>query len=230
MDVFFSKLGAGFFALLLSIAGLFGTIPVEPQTFENLGNQLAVAGELYFLQGSGISATQSTVDLTKFGYTKPDKSYQKFNMGNFGDLGCATVEPGTVGKQEFVSFTGITQNADGTAQLTGISRGLERFSPFSASTTLRTNHTGGTKLILGNSPPCFYENYVTINNAETIESVKTFASTTPPQYDANITATGNQFVSANQLDSTALQGAGTSTEDVLGLVRLADKLQAAAGT
>ena len=229
----FSTLKIGIFSLLLSFASLFGNIDefVQNKVETLLGSQFATAGERYFLSGSGISETQTTINLTKFGYTNPDGSYHKFNMGNFGDLGCATVQPGnSKGKQEFVSFTGLTQNSDGTAQLTGISRGLERTSPYIASTTLQTSHVGGSDLVLSNSPPCFYENYVTINNAETIESVKTFGSTTPPQYDANITATGNQFVSANQLNSTALQGAGTSTESVLGLVRLADKIQAAAGT
>ena len=174
-------------------------LDVKSTLLQNLGSQLAVAGETYYLSGSGVSATQSTINLTKFGYTKPDATYQKFTMTNFGSLGCGTIQPGNQsGKQEFVSFTGITQNTDGSAQLTGVIRGLERFSPYSASTTLQATHYGSASFVVSNSPPCFYENYVTINNAETISSTKTFVSTKAPKYDVQYTASGNEFVSYNQ--------------------------------
>jgi len=71
---------------------------------------------------------------------------------------------------------------------------------------------------------------VTINNPETIESVKTFASTTAPKYDATYTASGNEFTSFNQVNSIAIQGGSTSTESVLGLTMLATSLQEAAST
>lgn len=223
-DNLFTKIGTIIGTLALSIASFFGMTP-------ELGSQLAVGGETYYLSGSGITSTQTTVNVTKFGYTKPDGTYQKFNMSNFGALGCATIQPGnSSGKQEFVSFTGVTQNSDGTAQLTGVSRGLERTSPYTASTTLQTSHGGGTKLVISNSPPCFYENYVTINNAETISSIKTFASTTAPRYDASYTASGYEFVPFNQLNDVVVGDVGTSTESALGLVELATKSEQAIST
>ena len=200
---------------------------VNPIGSDILGAQLAVGGELYYLSGSGIGSSDTTMNLTKFGYTKPDGTYQTFTMTNFGTLGCGTVQPGTIKKQEFISFTGITQNSDGTAQLTGLSRGLERFSPYSASTTLRTAHAGGSQFVISNSPPCFYENYTSKNNAETISAKWTFGIL--PESSTNAT-TSTQFVTKGLLDNTVLQGASTSTETNGGIVELATQTEMASST
>jgi hypothetical protein len=76
----------------------------------------------------------------------------------------ATIDPQT-NKSEFISFTGITQNSDGTAVLTGVTRGLSRSYPYTASTTFRLPHAGQSILILSNSPQVYNEIYDYINNA-----------------------------------------------------------------
>jgi len=232
------KTQKGFFTLsaLIIIAIISGVIgyhslkQIKTEISEvRLGKQLAVAGETYFLGGSGINSSQTTVDLTKFGYTKPNGTYQTFTMTNFGDLGCGTLQPGnSSGKQEFVSFTGITQNSNGTAQLTGASRGLERFDPYAASTTLRTSHAGGTKFVVANSPPCFYENYMTLKNDEAVVGLKTFNTILPT---SSITATAtDQFTIKGYVDDVANQGAATSTETNGGIVELATRTEVASST
>jgi hypothetical protein len=45
------------------------------------------------------------------------------------DIVYGTIAPKT-SSSEFISFTGITQNADGTATLTGVTRGLAKKYPF----------------------------------------------------------------------------------------------------
>ena len=120
---------------------------------EQLGVVNAVGGKVYKLAGSGVSASQTTVDLTSFniaGGTQP------LRMADFGDLGCATLEPGHTTRQEFISFNGVTQNSDGTAQLTGVTRGLEPIPNYTSSSTLQDAHSGGSSLIISNSPPFFY--------------------------------------------------------------------------
>ena len=193
------------------------------------GAQLAVGGETYYLAGSGVSASQTTLDLTKFGYTQPNSVYQTFAMANFGDLGCGTIQPGTSKKQEFVSFTGITQNSDGTAQLTGLSRGLERFSPYAASTTLQTAHAGGSTFVISNSPPCFYESYANRTASTTITSRWIFDIYPEFKNTTNAT-TSNQFATKGYVDAITLQGAATSTESVGGIVELATEVEVASST
>src|SRR3990167_8549600 len=101
----------------LSLAG-YTITPTVPSTIQELGVQNPVGGEVYYLSGSGISASATSIGLTKFGYTQPNGTYAKFSMVNFGDFGCVTIQPGnTSGKQEFVSFTGLTQNSGDTATL-----------------------------------------------------------------------------------------------------------------
>ena len=193
------------------------------------GAQLAVGGETYYLSGAGVSASQTTLNLTKFGYTRPDGNYQTFAMTNFGDLGCGTFQPGTSKKQEFMSFTGITQNSDGTAQLTGLLRGLERFSPYAASTTLQTSHAGGSTFVISNSPPCFYESYANRTASSTITSRWIF-DIYPEFKDTTNATTSNQLATKGYVDNIALQGAATSTESVGGIVELATTLETASST
>jgi len=199
----------------------------QEQTLE-LGSKNAVGGETYYLSGSGISSSATSIGLTKFGYTQPNGTYAKFTITNFGDLGCATIQPGaTNGKQEFVSFTGVTQNSDGTATLTGAIRGLERYSPFTASTTLQTSHAGASTVVISNSPPCFYEQYANVNNVSTISALWNFSSI-PYSWD---TATSTrQFATRAYVNSVAVQGVATSTTDTSGIGLLATGVQAAAGT
>ncbi|MEK7578671.1 MAG: hypothetical protein AAB456_03075, partial [Patescibacteria group bacterium] len=226
MENLFSKIASGIFSVLIAIAGLFGTVQVQPETYENFGAQ-AVGGELYYLSGSGVSATQTTVDLTKFGYSQPDGTYFKFGMEHFGSLGCGTLEPGVNKKQEFVSFTGVTQNANGTTQLTGATRGLERFPDYNASSTLRTSHAGGTKFVISNSPPCFYESYANRTASTTITTRWNFF--TLPESTRSAT-TSNQLVTKGYVDNTNNTGAATSTESNGGIVELATRTEQASTT
>lgn len=206
---------------------------IVEQRIENLGGQNAVGGDTYYLSGSGVSATQTTIGLTKFGYTRPDGSYVKFLMSDFGDKGCGTVRPGNnSGKQEFVSFDGVTQNPDGSATLTGAIRGLERVSPYTASSTLRTSHSGGSILVISNTPPCFYQGYTNRNNVETIYKSWIFASTSAnwPGYDSlptSMSASTTALASVGYVNSVAVSGAPDSSPVTKGITEQATGAEAA---
>jgi len=211
------------------VAPLIFALSMAGYQFNTLGAaQNPVGGERYYLSGSGISSSATTVGLTKFGYMQPNGTYSKFSMTNFGALGCATVQPGNVsGKQEFISFTGLTQNSDGTATLSGVTRGLERYSPFQASTTLQTSHAGGSEVVISNSPPCFYENYASLSQDEPVTGLWSFNSYLPT---TSIVATSsNQFTNKSYVDATANAGAATSTKTNGGIVELATGAEAATG-
>lgn len=62
-----------------------------------------------------------------------------------------TIAPKTA-QSEFISFTGITQNADGTATLTGVTRGLKRGDNYTSSATFQLPHPGQTIFILSDQP------------------------------------------------------------------------------
>lgn len=122
-----------------------------------------VGGKKYTLAGSGVSSSASTIVLTSF---KLPVSDDEITISDFGDIGYGTLEPGT-SRQEFISFTGVTQNADGTATLTGVTRGLKPNSEYSEDSDYKVSHSGGTSFIISNSTP-FYNEGTFKRNDETI--------------------------------------------------------------
>lgn len=192
----------------------------------NLGSQNAVGGKTYYLSGSGITATQSTINLTKFEIAG---GTSKLQTADFGDLGCGTIEPGHSSKQEFISFTGVTQNSDGTAQLTGVSRGLSPVSPYTASTTLQTSHSGGSKFVISNSPPCFYQGYAN-RTASTTITHRWIYDIYPEMSGTTNATTSRQFTTKGYVDGLSNQGAATSTETNGGIVELATRTEVSSTT
>jgi len=127
-----------------------------------------------YLSGSGITSSVTTITIETFDY--PDGS--NVVMADFGEVGYATLEPNT-SREENVSFTGLTQSADNTASLTGVSRGLIMKYPYTASTTQAFAHAGGTILRITNSAP-FYNELVAKKNTNIIYGQLTVATTTGP--------------------------------------------------
>lgn len=170
-------------SFLLGIASIFGfqqspieytptPAPiVEQAPAQTLGSVNEVSGITYYLYGSGVGSTDTSVTLTSF--KQPVNSYPLL-IADFGDIGYLTLEPGNTTRQEFVSFTGVTQNTDGTATLTGVTRGLSPVSPYTASTTIRKAHGGGTTAVISN-PPQFYQRFTKKDSNETITGQWTFS-------------------------------------------------------
>jgi hypothetical protein len=173
------SIGAGIAAIGLFIGGLFGYTPgpvytpSEPIEEDALGRAVnPVATNNYVIAGSGISSSATTLTLTSF--TAP-VSGVPYTMANFGEgvsaKGYLTIEPGSRTRQEIVSFTGLTQNSDGSATLTGVTRGLLPFSPFTASTTYATAHNGGAQVTVSNPPQLYDALYNYVDNATTSGAV-----------------------------------------------------------
>lgn len=125
---------------------------------------IAVTGGSTYRLQSSISSTQTTITLSSF---KEPVSGTPYTMSYLNSsIEYATLDPQTQ-NSEFISFTGITQNADGTATLTGVTRGLSRSSPYTESTTFKTTHAGQSILILSN-PPQLYNSLSFKGNDEVI--------------------------------------------------------------
>jgi len=99
-----------------------------------------VQGKLsYSLTGNGVSASATSVTVADF--TLPDNT--AITMTMFGDTGYGTFEPGTAREENF-SFTGVTNNGNGTSTLTGVTRGLRFVAPYTADSGLAKGHGGNT--------------------------------------------------------------------------------------
>lgn len=123
-----------------------------------------VGGQTYRLKTS-IGTTDTTILLSSFKEPITGNNITMTTLNS--DIGYATIDPQSSSRKEFVSFTGITQNSDGSATLTGVSRGLSFQYPFTASSTLRQSHPGQSILILSDSPQFFAE-YARLRSDETI--------------------------------------------------------------
>lgn len=192
-------------------SGVFGFFTSQPTA----GNFNPTGGGTYLLQSS-ISASQTTITLTSFEEPGSNIPYTMSYLNS--SIEYATIAPSS-GGSEFISFTGIVQNANGTATLSGILRGLSRTPGTGgcvASSTLARAFPGQTQFILSNSP-CFYSQYAVKANDEQIGGLWNFYQLPT----SSTTATSNfQLVNYATLIATANQGAATSTESNGGIVEL----------
>ncbi len=114
------------------------------------------------LAGSGVSVGATTLTLKSF------QSIDGVNlaMTDFGTIAFGTIEPGSSDREEQISFTGITQNASGTATLTGVKTVLF-LSPYTASSGVSKSHPGGVTFVISNTSG-FYDTFANKGNDETI--------------------------------------------------------------
>lgn len=152
-----------------------------------------VQGIKYRLYGSGIGLSDTSIRLTSM--TLPN-SGELVTMTMFGDKGYATIEPGNRSREENISFTGITQNVDGSATLTGVTRGLELVDPYTQDLTLRKSHAGGVVISITNSS-AFYSDFANKYNDETIVGKYTFPDT--PGVDRPVLESDTNAVLAEEL-------------------------------
>lgn len=169
------KIGSG----LLVLSHLF--VPASPTV---LGDYNTTGGGTYRTQAS-VSSTQTTVTLSSFKEPISNIRYTMSYLNSSIEYG--TIEPQSTNR-EFISFSGITQNSDGTATLTGVSRGLSPSYPFTASTTFQLPHSGQSVFILSN-PPQLTNQYLNKNNSDSIGSGIYVGFTDPPYFVNSATST-----------------------------------------
>lgn len=192
-------------------------------------------GGTYRLQSS-VGLSNTTITLSSLKEPISNIPYTMTYLGS--SVGYGTLDPQS-SRSEFVSFTGITQNSNGTAQLTGVTRGLTRTPAgnlCTASTTLTQAHSGQSIFILSDSPCLFAEYYVLRNNA-TSTGILVFSSTTPPRYDQPGAQAGGTYISTTSelasiayVNAIAVSGASNATESVKGISELATGLEQASST
>lgn len=174
-----------------------------------------VQAQNFKLQGAGVAIGATTVKLTSF--TQIDGTL--LTMADFGSKGYLTVEPG-VGNEEQISFTGVTQNSDGTATLSGVSC-VSMVSPYTEVSGFCAVHVGGTVAILTNTSG-FYSQFPIKSNAESITGTWTFAVASYPRVDnsAVLPSTDAMLATKKYVDGVAIAGAAISGTGTLGISRL----------
>jgi hypothetical protein len=141
-------------------------------------------------------------------------------MSDIGAIGYFTTEPGSGTQEEAGTFTGITQNVNGTATLTGVKHQLFEY-PYTQSSGLTKSHAGGTTLILSNTAG-FYESISGKANDETVTGIWTFTAPNYPRMDSAAVppVTDTEFATKKYVDDTAIAGSPKATDAVYGISKL----------
>jgi len=207
---------------ILTFAGydVSSSVPLQ-QKIDNVASKVATldsnvklgaynwsGGGTYRLQSS-IGTTDTTIKLSSF---KEPISNTLYTMSYLNtSVAYGTLDPQQPTRSEFISFTGITQNADGTATLTGVTRGLSKSYPYTTSSTYKQTHSGQSIFILSDSPQHFAEFAVKAND-EVITGTWTFnnfpitASTT---YASDTVAGASELATGVEIASSTSVGGTT---------------------
>lgn len=180
------------------------------------------------LAGSGISLSDTSITLQSM---KLIDGTTSVTMSMFGTVGMAVIEPDT-SREENISFTGITQNTDGTATLTGVTRGLAFSTPYTDVSANRKAHAGGSIMRISNTAP-FYNQIAVKDNDESILGAWLFPSAEPtrPKITADVDATdATSFVTLGQLGRTTAAGAANASTTVNGISEIATQDEVEDGT
>lgn len=180
------------------------------------------------LAGSGISLSDTTIVLQSM---KLIDGITDVTTAMFGALGMAVLEPDT-SREENISFTTITQNTNGTATLTGVTRGLDFKAPYTTVSANRRAHAGGSIMRISNTAP-FYNQIAVKDNDESILGAWVFPSAEPtrPKITADVNATdATSLVTLGQLGRTAAAGAANASTTVNGISEIATQDEVDDGT
>ncbi len=114
----------------------------------------------YFLAGSGVIIGDTSITLKSM---KTIDGASLTMSTDFGTKGYATLEPGNNTLEESISFTGLTNNANGTTTLTGVSN-VTFETPYTETSGLSKTHAGSTTLIISNTSGYYTEFGIKENN------------------------------------------------------------------
>jgi len=183
----------------------------------------------FSLAGGGAVAGATSIILKSF--TQIDGT--NITMSNLGTKAYMTLEPGNGSLEEQISFTGVTQNTNGTATLTGVSTVLFA-DPYTETSGLAKTHAGSTTAVLSNTSG-FYNQILSKNDDATITGKYTFpgGGTTNAPVSGTVYSAPTadlELASKKYVDSVAVSGAPDGNTTTKGIVQEATADQIIAQT
>lgn len=182
----------------------------------------------FSLAGGGVIAGATSLILKSF---KQIDGTTNITMSNLGSTAFITLEPGNGTLEEQIAFTGVTQNSNGTATLTGVYN-VSMIDPYTVTSGLAQTHAGSTSAILSNTSG-YYDQFPKKGVDSTISGKYTFpnddVSNAGIATDTD-TAVATAFVTLGQLSRQAISGASNASTTVKGIVQLPTQAQVDAKT
>jgi len=135
-------------------------------------NPRFIQAQSFALSASGASAGSTSITLQSFLYSDGVTYIQTADLGDWCYM---TLEPNNGTQEEAIQFTGVTQNANGTATLTGVSSVGFKY-PYTVTSGLALSHAGGVTCIISNDA-ALYGNIINYINTTTASGIAPVAST-----------------------------------------------------
>ncbi len=152
---------------------------------------------------------------------------------DFGSIGYGTLEPGNGTQEEQISFSGLTNNANGTTTLTGV-KTVDFQYPYTETSGLAKTHPGSATFIISNTSG-FYNKQVSKDDDATITGKYTF----PGGGNASAPVSGTvyaaptadlEYAAKKYVDEVAIAGAPDANTTTKGIVQIATQAQVDAKT
>lgn len=132
----------------------------------------------------------------------------------FGTIAFGTLEPGNGNLEEQISFTGITNNINGTTALTGVSS-VTFLDPYTSTSGLLKTHAGSTTFVISNTSG-FYNQILSKNDDATITGLYTFTQN-PQKSGILIPTLAQEYATKQYVDNTATGTTTVNAELVTGI-------------
>lgn len=153
---------------------------------------------------TGLSASATSMIITP--YPTDIQTGAKLVYADFGATPTVTVDPKVPGYEEIISFTGITDNGDGTATLTGLTRNLIGQYPYSTAGTGKQH--GSSAVVVFSDNPQVYNRLASKENDETITGSWSFPTPTIASNPATKSYVDNSVAAGASDMSTTSVGIG----------------------
>jgi hypothetical protein len=133
-------------------------------------NPRFIQAQSFQLSAAGATAGSTSITLQSFLYSD---GVTQIVTADLGDWCYMTLEPNNGTQEEAIQFTGVTQNANGTATLTGVSSVGFKY-PYTVTSGLALNHAGGVTCIISNDA-AMYGNLVAYMNSTLASGLSPFS-------------------------------------------------------
>lgn len=150
---------------------------------------------------TGLAVGDTTMRITPYPL---DLDGNKLTMTDFGSTPTATIDPKVSGFEEVVSFTGIVDNLDGTATLTGLVRDLTSKYPYTTPGTGKLH--GSSAVVVFSDNPQVYNRLASKENDETITGSWQFPAPTLPASPVRLSDLNGVVAGTVPSASTTSQG------------------------
>lgn len=187
----------------IAVASVLGLIAL------GVGAQALAATTLKYVETPAVQlySSESSTAITMIITPVPvDLDGTALTMSDFGSNPTVTVDPGVSGYEEIESFTGLVNNGNNTATLTGLTRDYKSKYPYTTGTT-GFQHGAGATVVFSNNPQ-LYNRLATLENDQTVTGITSF-NIPPILNDTNATSTAQAasraFVVGTAFGTTPVQ-------------------------